>query len=329
MSDGPDPPAVDLDAIDVEPRRRTDALRRGARRLLGDRLAVVGLLGLALVVTVAVAGPLLAPHGADWTAPGDGQIVERDGEFVEVGVVHPAPPAFGDLTGDAYLAPLGTDAVGHGVLSRLLHGAPAALGIALAAGVLSTLVGVPLGLVSGFYAGSWVDEGVSRLVDVALAVPLVPLVAVLVTATGGVTTTLVVLAIVGKAWLNNAVVVRGEVLSLREERYVDAARVAGASDARILARHVLPNVAPLAVIYLAQDAALAVLIQANLAVIGLADPGTLSWGTMLQAVGAAGARYVVTAPWWALPPAAMITLLAASFYLLAYGVEDVADPHRR
>ncbi|GAD52860.1 binding-protein-dependent transport systems inner membrane component [Halarchaeum acidiphilum MH1-52-1] len=230
----------------------------------------------------------------------------------------PHPPAFGD----PFFAPLGTTASGHGVLTELVYGARTALLVGVAAALLASLVGVPLGLLSGYHGGTWLDETIQRVVDVLYGVPFLPFVVVLV-AVRGASTTNVVLAIAATSWLNNCVVVRGATLSLTQRAYVDAARAAGLRPRRIVARHVLPDVLPLAAVFLAQDAATAILARATLAYLGLADDATRSWGSMLQAVQATG--HVFDAPWWLLPPGVAIALLVAAFYFVGHAVEDVTE----
>jgi len=153
--------------------------------------------------------------------------------------------------------------------------------------------------------------------------PFLPLVIVLV-ALRGTTTTNIILAIAVTSWLNNCIVIRGETLSLKERSYIEAAQVAGASDLRIVFRHILPQVLPLGFVYLAQDAAFAILTQASLAFLGLADSTAISWGIMLQWVQVTGNVY--NALWWMIPPGLMITLLAAAFYFVGYSLEDVTNP---
>ena len=185
------------------------------------------------------------------------------------------------------------------------------------------MVGIPVGIISGYYGDSWIDESIQRVVDVMYGLPFLPLVIVLV-AVRGVTTTNIILAIVVKSWLNNAIVIRGQVLSLSERPFIEAAKAGGASDVRIMFKHVLPNVLPLGFIYLAQDAAFAILTQASLAFLGLSDFTNVSWGTMLQWIQVEG--YIYTAPWWLIPPGLMIALVSASFYFIGYSLEDVMNP---
>jgi peptide/nickel transport system permease protein len=300
------------------------SLRRGWSRFRSHRLGLIGLLVLFGIVTMAVFAPLLAPHTIGWRAPT--QINEGGGGASSLGdlanaqITHPAPPKFGD----PYFAPLGTDHRGSDVLTRIIYGSRTALYIGLAAGLLSSLVGVPLGLISGFYGDTWIDELIQRIVDIMYGLPFLPLVIVLV-ALRGVNTTNIILAIAVKSWLNNAIVIRGQTLSLKERSYIEAAKVAGASDNRIVFRHILPNVLPLAFVYLAQDSAFAILTQASLAFIGLSDFTAVSWGVMLQWVQVTNSVY--TAWWWVLPPGIMLTLIAAAFYFIGYSLEDVTNPH--
>lgn len=306
------------------------SISRGWSRFTTHKMGMLGLLILLSMIGMAVFAPWLAPHDPNWEAPRDVGVDEGEDvtleDLAEATIRHPEGPMFGDLTGDPYFAPLGTNHEGNPILSRLIYGSRTALYIGLAAGLLSSLVGVPLGLISGYYGDSWIDETIQRVVDVMYGLPFLPLVIVLV-AVNGVTITNIILAIVVKSWLNNCIVIRGETLSLKENAYIEAAQVAGASDTRIVFRHILPNVLPLAFIYLAQDAAFAILTQANLAFIGLADFTSVDWGMMLQWIQVTGNVY--DAPWWLIPPGVMITLLAASFYFIGYSLEDVMNPQAK
>lgn len=275
----------------------------------------VGLVGLAIlggIVFMALFAPYIAPHSPEWMAYGENP------SFSEASSL-PHPPVFGD----PFFAPLGTDSLGRCILSRLIYGSRTALYIGVVAGLLSSVVGIPLGVISGFYGDTYIDEAIQRLVDVMFGLPFLPLVIVLV-AIRGATITNIILAIVVKSWLNNAIVIRGQTLSLSERPFIEAARAGGASDSRLMWKHILPNVLPLGFIYLAQDAAFAILIHANLAFLGLSDFDAVSWGTMLQWLQVEG--YVYTAPWWLIPPGLMIALLAASFYFIGYSLEDVMNP---
>jgi peptide/nickel transport system permease protein len=294
------------------------SIGRGWERFKTHRIGVVGLGIFLAIVAMAVFAPFLSPHTLAWRAPSGGAASSLS-DLASSTTSHPAPPQFGD----PYFAPLGTDHRGADVLTRLVYGSRTALYIGLAAGLLSSLVGIPLGLISGFYGDTWIDEAIQRVVDIMYGLPFLPLVIVLV-ALRGTTTTNIILAIAVTSWLNNCIVIRGETLSLKERSYIEAAQVAGASDLRIVFRHILPQVLPLGFVYLAQDAAFAILTQASLAFLGLADSTAISWGIMLQWVQVTGNVY--NALWWMIPPGIMITLLAAAFYFVGYSLEDVTNP---
>ncbi len=280
-------------------------------------MGVLGILILLMYILWALFPSVFAPHSPEWRAfvgsnPNIRMTLQQTQQL-------PHPPAFGD----PFFAPLGTNSTGHGVFSLLVYATKNALYIAFAAGLLSSLVGVPLGLISGFYGDTWIDELIQRIVDVMYGLPFLPFLIVLV-AIRGISTTNIILGIAITSWLNNCILIRGETLSLKERAYVESARVAGASDTRIVFRHILPNVVPLAFVFLAQDAAAAVLVQASLAYLGLAPFDQLSWGIMIENVKAE--NYIFTAWWWLIPPGLAITSIAAAFYFIGFSVEDVANP---
>lgn len=307
-----------MDAIKERWGYRYERFQRGWDQFTTHRMGVVGLAILVVFVLVALFPSVFAPHPVDWRAylgTGQGYLTMEQINTM------PHPPAFGD----PFFVPLGTNYQGYGILTELVYSTQTALFIGFAAGTLSSLVGVPLGLISGYYGDTWIDETIQRVADIMYSLPFLPLVVVLV-AIRGITTTNIILAIVVKSWINNTIVIRGEALSLRENAYVDSAKISGASDTRIIFRHILPHVLPLSFVYLAQDAAMAILTQASLAYLGLADFTGHSWGLMLQQIQSQG--YVFSAWWWLIPPGLAITLVAAAFYFIGFSMEDVANPQR-
>ncbi len=279
-------------------------------------MGIVGLIILFIFSLWALFPSWFAPHSLNWVAFLGEEPGRLTGEQVQQ---LPYPPAFGD----PFFAPLGTNSSGEGILTLLVYSARDAMYIGLAAGILSSLVGVPLGLISGFYGDTWIDETIQRIVDVMYGLPFLPFLIVLV-AIRGISTTNIIIGIAVTSWLNNCILIRGETLSLKERAYVDSAKVAGASDTRIVFRHIMPNVVPLAFVYLAQDAAAAILAQASLAYLGLADFTANSWGLMLQNIQSEG--YVFEASWWLIPPGICIMLIAAAFYFIGFSMEDVTNP---
>ncbi|WP_458206352.1 ABC transporter permease [Haladaptatus sp. NG-SE-30] len=296
---------------------RIERFRRGWNRYTQHKMGVLGVLILFMYILWALFPSFFAPHTMEWRAfVGNDQYVRMTLQQTQQ---LPHPPAFGD----PFFAPLGTNDLGHGILTLMVYAAKDALYIGFAAGLLSSLVGVPLGLISGFYGDTWIDELIQRIVDVMYGMPFLPFLIVLV-AIRGINTTNIILGIAITSWLNNCILIRGETLSLKERAYIESARVAGASDTRIVFRHILPNVVPLAFVFLAQDAASAILAQAALAYLGLADFTEVSWGVMIERVKAQ--QYIFDAPWWLIPPGLAITSIAAAFYFIGFSVEDVANP---
>ncbi|WP_276300718.1 ABC transporter permease [Halorussus lipolyticus] len=297
-------------------RPRIERFRRGWDRFTEEKMGVLGIVIMVMFILWALFPDFFAPHSMEWRAylgTEPGRLTAEQADTL------PHPPAFGD----PFWAPFGTNYLGQGILSLIVHAADDALYIGFAAGLLSSLVGVPLGLISGFYGDTWIDETIQRVVDVMYGLPFLPFLIVLV-AIRGITTTNIILGIAVTSWLNNCILIRGETLSLKERSYVESAKVAGASDTRIVFRHIMPNVLPLAFVFLAQDAASAIIAQASLAYLGLADFTANSWGLMLQNIKSNG--YVFEAWWWLIPPGVCIMLLAAAFYFVGFSMEDVTNP---
>ena len=245
-----------------------------------------------------------AALGAPWLAPGD--------------------PTRGDLTAalrspsSTYL--LGTDAQGRDVLSRVLFGARLSLAVGLASQVIALAAGLALGLTAGFY-GRWVDAVVMRVADVTLAFPsLLLLIAVAAAVRPSLPVVCVVIGLVG--WAGMARLVRGQVLVARGLDYVQAARALGASDARLVARHVLPNVLGPVIIAATLGVGGAIMAEAALSFVGLgAQPPTPSWGAMI----AEGRDLLRVAPWVSLFPGLAIGITVLGVNLVGDGLRDALD----
>ncbi|ODT02238.1 MAG: hypothetical protein ABS52_14605 [Gemmatimonadetes bacterium SCN 70-22] len=235
--------------------------------------------------------------------------------------LHPADPlAIGDVAGARLVAPmardaagglhaLGTDRFGRDIVVRMLLAARISLAVGIVGSLLATLVGIVVGAASGWWHGL-VDRAAMALCDTLLAVPR--LILLLLCATlwrPGMTTVVVVLALTG--WMSVARLVRGEVRGLRTRAFVEGARAAGASEWRVLWRHVLPNALGPAIVALTLGVGNAILLESGLAFLGLGiQPPTPSWGNMI----AGGRDLIVTAPWVALAPgvALIATVLACT-----------------
>jgi peptide/nickel transport system permease protein len=221
--------------------------------------------------------------------------------------------------------PLGADAMGRDIYSRIVYGARISLAVGLGSTFLGSLFGVSLGLASG-YIGGWVDLVVQRLVDILQAVPLLVLALVMAAALGpALDNTIVAISIPLIPY--TARVIRSNTLALREQPFVEAARAVGMSEFRIAVRHVLPNtLAPLIVIATAQLGA-AILTEASLSFLGLGVPEPHpSWGRMLSE---SAAEYVRTAPWLVIFPGVAISLAVFGTNLFGDALRDILDPRLR
>lgn len=262
-----------------------------------------------LVAGATVVGALaLAALAAPWIAPHDPLAGDLQAAYL-------LPP------GDTYL--LGTDTQGRDVLSRVLHGARISLAVGLSAQAISVLLGVSLGLVAGYY-GRAVDAVVMRLADVTLAFPtLLLLIALAAALKPSLPVTCVVIGVVG--WAAMARLVRGQALVLRGAEYVLAARALGATDRRILWRHLLPNVRSQVLVAATLGIAGAIMAEAALSFVGLgAPPPTPSWGAMV----ADGRDLLRVAPWVSSWPGIAIGAAVLGFNLLGDGLRQAWEVRR-
>ena len=218
----------------------------------------------------------------------------------------------------------GTDARGRDIFSQLLWGSRVALLVGFASAFFTISIGVIVGLVAG-YLGGRIENILMRFTDVILVIPGLPLVIILAAVLGaGLWNIILVIAIVG--WPGVARVIRAEVLSIKERPFIDSARVTGASNVRIMFRHIAPNVAPLAFLYMTFAVSGAILTEAALSFIGLGDVNTVSWGIMLQDVSQSRA---LEAWWWLLPPGLAITLISLAFFLVGRAFDEIVNPRLR
>jgi len=268
--------------------------------LLRRKGALFGLLVIGLFVLVALLAPWIAPHdplATSWSA------------------VRKAPSA-------AYW--LGTDEIGRDVLSRVIWGARASLLAGVVSVSLSLLLGLPIGLLAG-YLGGWVDAVISRMVDAMLACPFLIL-AIALAAFLGPSLTNAMIAIGISATPIFVRLTRGQVLAVKLEDYVEAARAIGNSRLRIALRHVLPNIVAPLIVQATLAIAAAVIAEASLSFLGLGQqPPAPSWGSMLNTAK----NYVDQAPWMAIWPGVSIFLLVLSFNLVGDGLRDALDPRHR
>ncbi len=236
----------------------------------------------------------------------------------------PLPPSFKPRpSGNRYL--LGTDSQGHDILSQLIWGSRVAFVVGVLAAFGNVMIGTTMGVVSAFYGGR-TDMIIMRLTDIMLTIPFLPIILILVAVIGPtIWNIILVIAILG--WAGIAKVIRAQALSLKARPFMDAAKVSGASNARLIFIHLFPNVLPFTFLYMTIGVAGAILTEASLSFLGLGDPRHVSWGQMLQTLLTSGA--VLRAWWWLLPPGLAITLLSMGFYMLGRGFEEMVNPRLR
>lgn len=274
-------------------------------RLRRDRFALVGLAAIILLVVIAVFAPWIAPH--DPTAQFDEGLTMR-----------------GMPVGPSGQFPLGTDTLGRDLLSRLIYGARVSLVIGVLANGFALVLGVVFGLTAGYFRG-WVETLLMRATDVMMAFPIylfaVALVSVLRPSLG-----ILVLVIGIVYWTPMTRVIHGEVLSIREKEFVDAARLTGCTSVRILYRHILPHLVAPIIVYTSLGIATTILFESTLSYIGLGvQPPTPSWGQMISE----GQAYYLSAPHLVLYPGLMIMITVLAFNLVGDGLRDAFDPQQR
>ena len=272
-----------------------------APRFRRDRFFQLGLALVALVLGAAVLAPLLAPAGPFQGDPETAYLL---------------PPSLTHL--------MGTDTQGRDVLTRVIYGARISLAVGIISQAVASLLGVTLGLVSGYY-GRRVDSTIMRLADVTLAFPtLLLLIAVAAAVNPSLPVVFVVIGVVG--WAAMARLVRGQVLVLKNAEYVLAARALGARDRRILFRHLLPNVRAQVIVAATLGMAGAIMAEAALSFVGLgAKPPTPSWGAMVSD----GRDLLRVAPWVSFAPGIAIGLAVLGFNLVGDTLREAYDPKLR
>jgi len=224
----------------------------------------------------------------------------------------------------------GTDYVGHDVFSQVVYGSRSALYVGFGAAAIAMFLAVVIGLISGYYGGI-VDNILMRITEIFLVIPflLILLVflkvttAIMPTGVGGLTTVTIMIALF--SWAADARIIRGEVLRVREEEFVEASKSLGASNTRIVFRHIFPNVLHTIIVLTTLMIATAILVEAGVSFLGFGDPNAITWGQQLQK-----ANEAVKEAWWeGVFPGFFITLLVLGFSLLGNGLRDALDPRLR
>jgi peptide/nickel transport system permease protein len=276
-------------------------VRGGLKIMLSGRVTRYSLFFLLFVILLGIVGPSLAPYEAGERISGpDGLKIAE-------------PPSLEH--------PLGTTDRAADVLSRLLIGARPTVIAGLLGGTLIIGIGTFVGLTAG-YMGGRVDDILMRITDFIYGVPLLPFAIVLVGLLGvGFYQSVLVIGLI--LWRGAARVIRAQTLQLKEREFIMTAKASGASTVRIVTTHILPNVAPMAVLFFAIGVGYTIIIQAGLAFLGVASPFVPSWGVMIRNAHSSGR--MISAWWWAVGPGLMLGLTVASTFLFGRGYEKVSE----
>ena len=284
-----------MTAIATDPPRRAQS--RAWAKLRRNRSALVGAVIVAVFVTLALLAPVLPipdPAATDW------------------GAIRKAPSA---------TAWLGTDEIGRDILSRMIWGAQASLLAGVVSVLIAVAVGVPFGLVAGYFGG-WTDSVISRATDALLAMPFLIL-AIALAAFLGPSLTNAMIAIGLSAVPVFIRLTRGQVLAVKTEDFVEGARAIGLGHGAIMTRYILPNVVPPILVQATLTIATAIIAEASLSFLGLGQqPPAPSWGSMLNTAK----NFLSQAPWMAIWPGAAIFLVVIGFNLMGDGLRDALDP---
>jgi ABC-type dipeptide/oligopeptide/nickel transport system permease subunit len=277
---------------------RTAGTRRALRLLRRQPLGVVAGVVVVLLVVAAALAPVIAPF--DPTA-------QQREHFLQI-------------PGGPFL--MGTDDLGRDIFSRVLYGARTSLLVAVCTLVVGGVLGVAIGVVSGYFAGGWIDTLLQRVMDTLMAIPGIVLLLFVAALLGpSIRNTVIALSLLVVPSFNR--VARGEMLRIREELYVESARAAGCSTWRILRRHGLPNLLAPILVVTSLMFAIVIIAESALSFLGIGTPPpTPSWGAMLSD----GSRYMEIAPWMVVFPGGALTVAVLAFNLLGDALRDVFDP---
>ena len=296
-------PVTPVAVLDVAPR--SGVLRvplRAVATVWANRMARVGIVILAVLVLLAIFAPLIAPYS-------------------------PTDTDFGRSVSPDAAHWLGTTGSGQDVLSRLLYGARVSLLVAFAAGILSTVVAVAVGLFAGYLSG-FAEETINFVVNLFLVIPALPLMIVIATYSPSRGIGVIVLVVVITGWAWGARVLRAQTSTLRRRDFVAAAEFSGERTHRIVFREILPNMVSLVAASFLGAATAAVLGEAGLEFLGLGNPNTISWGTML--FWAQNDNVLLLGQWpQILAPGLAVALLAASLSMINFGIDALSNPRLR
>ncbi|WP_342610097.1 ABC transporter permease [Coriobacterium glomerans] len=273
------------------------------KRLKRDKLSVISILWITIVIVIALSADLWVPNTLGSPTDSDSATMAENSLL---------PPSAAH--------PFGTDKLGRDILSRVIYGARISLSVGVVATGISTIIGLIMGALAAYYGGIW-DTIIMRLADVFLAFPYTLFVIVMLAVIGnGIQNVFIAIGVLG--WPSIARVFRSAILSVKENDYVDAARAMGASDLRIIARHIFPNSVASIVVYATMNVGGAILTEAALSFLGMGvTPPNPSWGLLIQD----GEQYLRSQPWLMIEPGLAILSTVLAFTLLGNGMRDALD----
>jgi ABC-type dipeptide/oligopeptide/nickel transport system permease subunit len=259
-------------------RKGTSQWNIAWRRFMKNKAAVAGLIFIGAIVFMALFSPIIARYPPNYLA-----------SFIQEGRIR-VPPS------SKYL--FGTDFIGHDVFSQIVYGASAALFVGFGAAAIAMSIAIVVGLVSGYYGGL-VDNILMRITEIFLVIPFLLILLVFLqvittiapTGSGGLTMVTLIIGLF--SWAFNTRIIRGEVLRIKQYEFIEAAKSLGASQGRIILRHILPNVLHIVIVLTTLQIAGAILTEAGVSFLGFGDPNSITWGQQLQ-----GASEAVKEAWW-------------------------------
>ncbi len=266
-----------------------------------NKLGVIGLAILTIYIAIAILAPVIAPYDPK----------ARIGSPME-------PPSPKHL--------LGTDELGRDILSLVIYGTRISLLVGVLAATITMIIGTLIGILAGYF-GKFIDDILMRITDLFLVIPGLPLIIVLAVVLGpSIWNIILVIALI--SWPTTARLVRSETLSLKERMFVNASRVAGASDFYILAKHIIPNVLPIISATMVLNVVNAIILEAGLSFLGLGDPTHISWGTMLYFANRQGA-FLSDNPMYIIAPGLALVGIGLAFVFISYALDEVVNPKLR
>lgn len=270
---------------------------------------IAGMAGVSIFcffLLLALSAPYIAPYD-----PGEMQF-DDNGRLERL-----SPPSSKHL--------FGTTLMGRDIFSQVVMGSRVAIFVGVISAICVVFIGTNIGLIAGYYGGK-TDSIIMRIVDIIYGIPFLPFALILVAIMGpGILN--IIIAIVLITWRNTARIIRSQVLSIKQRMFIEAARISGASDLRIIYKYIAPNALPLSLVYVALSMGYGIMTEASLSFLGYGDPTLPSWGKILFECYSSQAMFI--AWWWMIPPGMAILLLVLSGFLIGRSYEEIANPRLR